>query len=87
MLIKVILRSHIRTCELLVLGDSKVENPIPKAVEDAVAFLKKQIRNWEGYRYSSQEILPPNVPTGLCDPQIECLTTHKVCILNVNSKL
>lgn len=81
MLIKVTFKSHIRTYELLVLSSKDVDNPFIEAAKDAVAFLKKHIRNWEGYRYSSQEILPSNVPTGLCDHQIECLTTHKICII------
>lgn len=85
MIIKVTFKSHIQTYELLVLGSKDVDNPLTVAIEDAVDFLKRQIRNWEGYSYSSQEILSPNVPTGLCDYQIECLITYKACILNPNS--
>lgn len=87
MIIKVILRSYIKTYELLVIGNKDVDNPLTVATEDAIDFVKRQIKNWEGCSYSSQEVLSPNVPTGLCDYQIECLITYKVCILNDNSKL
>lgn len=81
MLIKVTLRSYIRTYELLVLGKKDVDNPLAVATEDVVAFLKKYIRNWEGYSYASQEILSPNVLIALCVDQINCLATHNVCII------
>lgn len=84
-MIKVVLKSHIRDYELLVLGNEKATHPILAAAEDAVAFLKEHVQNWEGYSSASQELLPPDVPIGLCRDQIKSLIAHNVCILDVNS--
>lgn len=82
MIIKVTFKSHIRTYELLVLGSKDMDSPLTVATEDAVAFLKKHIRNWEGYSYSSQEVLSPDALTGLNVSQTECMIRHEICILD-----